>query len=112
LTTLRLRGGTVWNASYGVATSGTSIHRWRHGDGRSTHHLIYPRTSQPAATDVIQATVVAPSAREAEMIAKSAVILGSREALGFMVRSAALAAILLLESGELACLPGTEAWLA
>jgi hypothetical protein len=46
------------------------------------------------------------------MIAKSAVILGSREALGFLARSAALAAIVLLDSGEIAALPGTEVWLA
>lgn len=112
LTTLKLRGGTTWSASYGVATSGTSVHRWQLADGRSTHHLIDPRTSQPAVTDVVQATVVAPSAREAEMIAKSAVILGSRAALGFLVRSAAHAVILLLDSGELVALPGTDAWLA
>jgi thiamine biosynthesis lipoprotein len=111
LATLNLAGGSSCNLRYGVATSGTSVHRWRHGAGRPMHHLIDPRTSQPAETDIVQATVVAPSAREAEMIAKSAVILGSREALGFLVRSAALAAILLLESGEVAALPGTEAWL-
>jgi thiamine biosynthesis lipoprotein len=112
LATLRLRGGSAWSAAFGVATSGTSVHRWHDADGRATHHLIDPRTARPADTDVVQATVVAPSAREAEMIAKSAVILGSRDALGFLVRSAALAAILLLESGALAALPGTEAWLA
>jgi len=112
LTTLRLRGGIGWSASYGVATSGTSVHRWQLADGRSTHHLIDPRTGQPAETDIVQATVVAPTAREAEMIAKSAVILGSREARGFLARSAALAAVVLLDSGEIAALPGTEVWLA
>jgi thiamine biosynthesis lipoprotein len=112
LSTLRLRGGEAWSATYGVATSGTSVHRWQLVDGRSTHHLIDPRTGQPALTDVVQATIVAPSAREAEMIAKSAVILGSRDALGFLVRSAALAAILLFDSDELAAMPGTETWLA
>lgn len=112
LTTLRLRGGTSWSASYGVATSGTSVHRWQLANGRTAHHLIDRRTRQPAQTDVIQATVVAPSAREAEMIAKSAVILGSREALRFLAQSAALAAILLLETDEVVSLPGIEAWLA
>lgn len=112
LATLKLRGGTSWTASYGVATSGTSVHRWQLADGRLTHHLIDRRTRRPAETDVVQATVVAPSAREAEMIAKSAVILGSHEALGFLARSAALAAILLLEDGSVVSLPGVEAWLA
>lgn len=112
LATLRLRGGASWTQSYGVATSGTSVHRWALDHGRPTHHLIDPRTQRPAHTDVVQATVVAPTASEAEVIAKTAVILGSVEALGYFGRSAALAAILLLESGELACLPGIETWLA
>ena len=46
------------------------------------------------------------------MIAKSAVILGSRDALGFLARSAALAAILLLDSTTIVSLPGIESWLA
>lgn len=112
LATLRVRGGSSWSARFGVATSGTSVHRWTRKSGRPAHHLIDPRTGRPAETDVIQATVVAPTAREAEVIAKSAVILGSDEALPFLERSAALAAILLLESGQVACLPGIEAWLA
>ena len=112
LATLRVRGGCSWSTRFGVATSGTSIHRWQLADGRASHHLIDPRTGRWADTDVIQATVVAPSAREAEVIAKTAVILGSRDALGFLARSAAHAAIVLLESGEVCCLPGIESWLA
>lgn len=112
LATLRVRGGSSWSARFGVATSGTTVHRWASDAGRPAHHLIDPRTGRPAQTDVIQATVVAASAREAEVIAKSAVILGSAAALAFLDRSAALAAILLLESGDVACLPGIDAWLA
>jgi len=112
LATLRLTGGELWSRRYGVATSGTSVHRWQLAGGAAAHHLIDPRTGRPAQTDVIQATVVAPSAREAEVVAKAAVILGSDEALGFLHRSAALAALLLLESGDVACLPGVDAWLA
>ena len=112
LATLRLGGGSGWTRNYGVATSGTSIHRWQLGDGRTTHHLIDRRTGRSADTDVVQATVVAPTAREAEMIAKSAVILGSRDAYRFLTRSSAHAAILLLDSDELIAIPGTEQWLA
>ena len=50
-----------------MATSGTSIHRWQLADGRMTHHLIDPRTRRPADTDVLQATVVAPTARVATL---------------------------------------------
>jgi thiamine biosynthesis lipoprotein len=42
---------------WGVATSGTSVHRWNVG-GTVTHHLIDPRTGRPAETDVIQATEI------------------------------------------------------
>ena len=112
LATLRLRGGDTWSATYGVATSGTSIHRWRRADGREAHHLIDPRTHRSAETDVVQATVVAPTAREAEMIAKSAVILGSAAALSFLSQSAMQTAILLLESGDVVATPGVEKWLA
>jgi len=65
----------------------TSIHRWQMADGRASHHLIDRRTGRPADTDVVQATVIAPTAREAEMIAKSAVILGARRAYSFLTHS-------------------------
>jgi thiamine biosynthesis lipoprotein len=112
LATLCIRGGTSWSARFGVATSGTSVHRWQSADGRTSHHLIDPRSGRPADTDVVQATVVAPSAREAEVIAKTAVILGSEDALGYLDRSAAMAALLLLENGDICCLPGIDKWLA
>ena len=63
-------------------------------------------------TDLIQATVVAPTAREAEVLAKSAVILGSMAGFRLLQESAANAAILLTASGETISLPGTGAWLA
>jgi thiamine biosynthesis lipoprotein len=112
LATLRLPGGDGWTRAYGVATSGTSVHRWQMRDGRTTHHLIDRRTGRSADTDVVQATVIAPSAREAEMIAKSAVILGARDAYHFLTHSSALAAILLLDCDDLIATPGTERWLA
>jgi len=112
LATLRLAGGDGWTRSYGAATSGTSIHRWQMADGRASHHLIDRRTGRPADTDVVQATVIAPTAREAEMIAKSAVILGARRAYSFLTHSSALAAILLLDCDDLIATPGTEKWLA
>lgn len=112
LATLRFAGTGGWRRTAGVATSGTSVHRWLFADGRLTHHLIDPRTGRPAETDVVQATVVAPTAREAEVMAKTAVILGSRAAAAYLGRSAAHAAVLLLDSGELMATPGTEGWLA
>ena len=76
------------------------------------HHLIDPRTGAPADTDIVQATVLAPTAREAEVLAKAAVIHGSEDAIEFLSRSAALTAVLLLESGDVAAMPGIDRWLA
>ncbi len=112
LATLSFVGGDAWARSAGVATSGTSVHRWAAEGRPPTHHLIDPRTRRPAETDVVQATVVAATAREAEMLAKTAVILGSDAALPLLAASAAQAAILLLDTDELLALPGSETWLA
>ncbi len=95
----------------GVATSGTSVHRWVH-DGRVSHHLIDPRTGSPARTDVVQATVLARTAREAETLAKTAVILGSGAALEMLGRPGVDGAILLTDGGELLLTPSTMRFLA
>jgi thiamine biosynthesis lipoprotein len=58
-----------------VATSTISRRQWRRG-GRTMHHLIDPRTGQPAETDAVSVTVVAHRAALAEVYAKAALILG------------------------------------
>ena len=42
------------------------------------HHILDPRTGQPALTDVLTATVLTPSVLEAETAAKTTFILGSQ----------------------------------
>lgn len=96
---------------FGVATSGTSVHRWRTADG-DRHHLIDPRTGRPAVTDVVQATVLAGSAAEAEAFAKSVVIVGSEEALRLLDRPALGGTVLLTERGEILATPSLTRWLA
>lgn len=59
-----------------VATSGRDRRRWRRGEGEA-HHLIDPATGAPAVTSTLRATVVAPTATEAEILAKAA-FLGAR----------------------------------
>jgi thiamine biosynthesis lipoprotein len=83
----------------GVATSGRDYRRWRQGD-RWQHHIIDPRTGQPAATDVLTVTVVAASVPEAEVAAKVALMLGSRGGLAWLERRPSLAAMLVLEDGQ------------
>jgi thiamine biosynthesis lipoprotein len=95
----------------GVATSGTSVHRWAHAAG-DAHHLIDPRTWRPAATDVVQATVVAGTAREAEVLAKTAVIAGSERAFRLLDRPGVLGVLILTTRGEVRATPEMLRWLA
>jgi thiamine biosynthesis lipoprotein len=65
---LELTGGAI-------ATSGRDRRRWRRG-GEECHHLIDPATCRPAVTDLLHVTVVAPTAVEAEVLAKVAFLGG------------------------------------
>ena len=95
----------------GIATSGTSVHRWGAGaEAPPRHHLLDPRTRRPAVTDVVQATVIVDSARAAEVLAKAAVIAGSDAAVRVLEDAPVEGAILLLESGEIVSLPLTSGW--
>jgi len=83
----------------GVASSGSDYRRWKLG-GRWNHHIIDPRSGQPAQTDVLAATVVAPDAMQAEMSAKTALILGSQRGMSWLESNPELAGLLILENGE------------
>ncbi|MEZ4678449.1 MAG: FAD:protein FMN transferase [Caldilineaceae bacterium] len=65
----------LWLAKATLATSGIDYRRWQH-DGQWRHHLIDPRTGEPAVTDLITATVYHRSAVDAEAWAKVALLLG------------------------------------
>ncbi len=67
--TLHVRAG-------GVATSGIDARLWQRQDGDFAHHLIDPATSAPAWTGLLAATALAPSALEAEALAKAALLSG------------------------------------
>jgi thiamine biosynthesis lipoprotein len=107
LEVIRLVNETSRRTAFGVATSGVSVHRWGVG-ARARHHLIDPRTGRPAVTDLVQATVIATSARLAEAFAKTAVILGRQAALVALHRPGVLGALLLTDDRLLLSLPGTE----
>lgn len=94
----------------GMATSGTTVHRWEQGSGWA-HHLIDPRTGESADTDVVQATVVAEGALVAEALAKAVVIAGSVDGVRLLEGAGAMAALILLESGQLMATKGSEEWL-
>jgi FAD:protein FMN transferase len=62
----------------GVATSGVDRRSWANG-----HHLIDPATGSPAVTDVLAATVVAGDLTVAETVARTVVLMGAWNGLGW-----------------------------
>lgn len=59
-----------------VATSGIGRRSWVDADGRPAHHLLDPATGAPAFTGIVQASALGPTAAEAEMLAKAALLSG------------------------------------
>lgn len=89
--------GTIVVRDRAIATSAANRRRWKRGT-RVMHHLIDPRTRLPAQTDLAQATVIAPTAEQADVMAKVAFILGAEHAPREITRRG-LGAVLVLEDG-------------
>lgn len=66
-----------------VATSGITKRKGRAGNV-DWHHIINPKTGEPALTNALSATVMADSAAKADVLAKVAVILGIPKGLEFI----------------------------
>ncbi len=90
---------TLYLDAGGVATSGKDRRRWTR-NGALQHHIIDPATNQPAETDLLTVTVVAPDVMEAEAAAKAAFILGSRVGLEWIEARPRLAAFFILDNGQ------------
>ncbi|MEZ4706140.1 MAG: FAD:protein FMN transferase [Caldilineaceae bacterium] len=65
----------LWLAEAALATSGVDYRRWRQA-GRWRHHLIDPRSGEPAETDLLTVSVLHKNAASAEAWAKAALLLG------------------------------------
>ena len=89
--------GTFVVRDQAVATSAANRRRWRRGS-HVMHHLIDPRTRAPARTDVAQATVIAPTAELADVMAKVTFLIGSDAAVDELDRRG-LSAVLVLHDG-------------
>jgi thiamine biosynthesis lipoprotein len=87
--------------SGGVATSGRDYRRWQQG-GEWHHHISDPRTGSPVNTDLLAATVVAPTACMAEIGAKVALLLGGARGLEWLEARPSLAGLLVFECGKIA----------
>jgi thiamine biosynthesis lipoprotein len=59
-----------------VATSGIGRRSWIGADGERAHHLLDPATGRPAYTGIVQVTALAPTAADAEVRAKAALLSG------------------------------------
>ncbi|HSD83840.1 MAG TPA: FAD:protein FMN transferase, partial [Anaerolineae bacterium] len=90
---------TLKIAQGGVATSGKDYRRWQRA-GRWQHHLIDPRTGLPAETDVLSATVIAPTTLEAEIAAKVIAISGRESGLTWLEEQPDYAAVIVREDGQ------------
>lgn len=84
----------------GVATSGKDYRRWMRGDVLQ-HHIIDPRSGMPAKTDILTATIIAPTVLLAEAFAKAVLISGSQAGMTLLEGQPDLAGLLVLENGEL-----------
>jgi thiamine biosynthesis lipoprotein len=77
-------------ADAGVATSGIGRRSWIGPDGAPAHHLLDPATGRPAFTGVVQATAIAPTALQAEIRAKAALLSGPAGAAAWLPDGGAL----------------------
>lgn len=82
-----------------VATSSIKLRNWRAGD-RDVHHLIDPRTGQPAASGLLSVTVVDGDPAWAEVWTKAAFLQGASDIADF-VEQAGLAALWVDGNGTL-----------
>jgi len=83
-----------------IATSGRDQRQWRRGDGSNAHHIIDPRTSAPSQSDVIRASVIAPTLVAADIAARTLVILGHQAGFAWLSQYADHAALLHLDAGQ------------
>ncbi|NMB90211.1 MAG: FAD:protein FMN transferase [Chloroflexi bacterium] len=92
-------GEVLMLSDCGVATSGRDYRRWLR-DGVWQHHLIDPHTGQPARTQVISATVIAPDVVAAEVAAKVVLLRGAGPGLEWLESQPDHAGMLILEDGR------------
>jgi FAD:protein FMN transferase len=97
-------GQAVALLSGGLATSSVTKRSWVQG-GRRRHHLIDPQTGQPARSDVRSVTVAATTCAQAEVAAKTALVLGADLGAAFLTRRG-LAALLTLQTGSTVSVSG------
>ena len=99
-------GQLVLLRSGGLATSTTTIRRWRRG-GQDFHHIVDPRTGAPAAGPWRTASVFADSALAANTVSTAAIVRGD-DAVGWL-HERGLAARLVDQDGRVTTTTGWPA---
>lgn len=90
-----------------VATSAGNRRTWLRGSARM-HHLVDPRTGRPATTDLVQVTAVAPTTEAADVLAKTAFLLGARAATSFLERLPQVGAVFVHDDGRVSVMGDVE----
>ncbi len=98
---------TLWLAESALATSGIDYRRWQH-NGRLAHHVIDPRTGQPAATDLLAASVLLKQAVQAEAVATAVLVLGEQAGFAWLA-DRHIPALLVTQTGAVQTTPALEA---
>ena len=88
-------------AAGGVATSGIARRAWLDARGRPAHHILDPATGRPAFTGIVQATALAPTALDAEVRAKAALLSGPAGAARWLAHGG----VLVLDDGSHQVIP-------
>jgi thiamine biosynthesis lipoprotein len=91
IATVRLHGEAI-------ATSTIMRRRWLRG-AEVRHHIIDPRAGTSAKSGLAQVSVIAPSAIEADVFAKCALILGERKG-AWLIEATGCAALFVREDGR------------
>ncbi|MCL6516957.1 FAD:protein FMN transferase [Alicyclobacillus sp.] len=87
----------VWDLA--VATSAVNRRRWRRGD-EVLHHLLDPGTGRPAVTDVVSCTVLHERLVVAEVLAKVALLRGTRAGRPWLAERPTRGWVMIREDGE------------
>jgi len=87
-----------------LATSSTTVRRWRTTEGTTIHHIVDPRTGLAAATPWRTATVVAATCEQANGASTAAIVLG--DAAPAWLEAGGLPARLVANDGSIVRLAG------
>ena len=91
----------VWSSegkACGIVTSG-NYRKFYVKDGRKYAHTIDPRTGRPVTHNLLSATIVAPTAAEADAIATACMVMGPEKARAFIEEHEGLEAFLVSDDG-------------